>query len=80
MRLNCHHFKVCMNLKRHRFAVRECGSFCQTPLRFANIFFCVFCLFLILFISFGFSLFFFSALPYYIGRWDGIFSGILIYY
>ena len=59
MRLNCHHFKVCMNLKRHRFAVRECGSFCHTPLRFANIFFCVFCLFLILFISFGFSLFFF---------------------
>ena len=44
-------------------------------------FFGVFCLFLILFISFGFSLLlFFSALPYYIGRWDGIFSGILIYY
>ena len=79
MRLNCHHFKVCINLKRHRFSVRECGSFCHSPLRFAKKFFVCFCMFLILFMSFGFSSFF-SALLYYIGLWDGIFSGLLIYY
>ena len=36
MSLNCHHFKVCINLKRYWFAVRECGSFFHIPFRFCK--------------------------------------------
>ena len=80
MRLNCHHFKVCMNLRGIGLQCVSVALFVILLYILLIIFICVFCLFLILFISFGFSSFFFSALPYYIGRWDGIFSGILIYY
>ena len=70
MRLNCHHFKVCINLKRHRFAVRECGSFCHTPLRFAeNFFFCFLLVFNFVYKLWFFVIFFCFALLYWPMGW-----------
>ena len=59
MRLNCHHFKVCMNLRGIGLQYVSMALFVTLLYVLLIIFFCVFCLFLILFISFGFSLFIF---------------------
>ena len=80
MRLNCHYFKVCMNL-------RGIGLQCVSVALFVILLYVLLIIFFLCFLlvfnfvyKFWFFIIFFSALPYYIGRWDGIFSGILIYY